>query len=152
MVNQKTALHFSYFSDCDGDSLELAKEYGFKWKPSIHMPKDAARIWLMLEDIRPQRLQDITEQDAIAEGILPIDQHGQLVWKRYDENATVTSSPIVSFWSLWSSINGEDSWQHNPWVWVVKFRVLSTTGRPSIKQILEAHTDITSECKEVSHA
>ena len=102
-----------------------------RWKPSIHMPKAACRIWLMVEEIRVERLQDISEEDAVSEGIKHVRLHQSDSWKRYDGYNTVTSNPVVSFWSLWASINGEDSWQANPWVWVVKFRVLSTTGRPS---------------------
>ncbi len=122
---------------------KLAKWYGYKslekspsqikWKPSIHMPKAAARIWLQVEEIRVERLLEITEEDSIAEGVEHIDQHGQKVWKRYDDYYIVTTSPVVSFWSLWASINGEDSWNANPWVWVVKFKVLSTTGKPQLE-------------------
>lgn len=99
------------------------------WKPSIHMPKDAARIWLKLTDVKVERLQDIAEADAIAEGIEIIDQEGQKVYRRYDGYYTVTPSAYVSYWSLWASINGEESWLANPWVWVLSFEVLSTTGR-----------------------
>lgn len=109
------------------------EDKSLRWRPSIHMPKSAARIWLQVEEIRVERLQDITEEDAIAEGIEQIDQHGQKVWKRYDGYNTVTSSPIVSFWSLWVSINGEESWDANPWVWVVKDKVLSTSGKPQLE-------------------
>lgn len=130
MVNQRTGLHFSYFADCDAESLEIAKEYGFKWKPSIHMPKDAARIWLMIEDIRVERVQEISQIDAQAEGIEPVTLHGESKWKRYDEGFC-TEYPAISFKTLWISINGEESWKANPWVWVIQFRVLSTTGKPS---------------------
>lgn len=85
------------------------------FKPSIHMPKAAARIWLKIESIAVERLQDITEQDAIAEGII----HKSM------------NDPKVEFQHLWQSINGPDSWAQNPWVWVVKFKVLSTTGKPT---------------------
>lgn len=101
-----------------------------KWKPSIHMPKTAARIWLEITEVKVEKLQDISEDDAVAEGIELIDQARQLVYKRYDDYYSVTSSAYVAFWSLWAKINGEDSWQQNPYVWVVKFKVLSTTGKP----------------------
>lgn len=100
-------------------------EYGTepRWKPSIHMPKDAARIWLEITDIGVERLQNITESDAKAEGV---------EWEPF--------SYKDGFMTLWQSINGHDSWSANPWVWVVSFKVLSTTGRPAIL-----------EGKEVSH-
>lgn len=120
-----------------------------KWKPSIHMPKDAARIWLMIEDIRVERVQEISEEDAIAEGILCCETYGEIAWKRYDGDYTVTSKPKISFWSLWASINGEESWNSNPWVWVIQFRVLSTTGKPS-EQIIENNYGSILR-KEVNH-
>jgi hypothetical protein len=84
-----------------------------KWKLSIHMPKDAARIWLQVEDVRVERLHDITKDDAIAEGIRDGDP-----------------MPVIQFKNLWQSINGPESWEQNPFVWVIKFKVLSTTGKP----------------------
>ena len=127
---------------------DVSQHYS-KWKPSIHMPKDASRIWLMIEEIRVERVQDISEEDAIAEGIQRIDQHGVEVWRRYDDKNTVTMSPMISFWSLWSSINGEESWDSNPWVWVIKFRVLSKTGRPSLQEIERNYFEVTG--KEVTN-
>jgi hypothetical protein len=80
-----------------------------KWKPSIHMPKVAARIWLEITEVKVERLQDISYADAKAEGVeLP-----------------------HNFYELWVKINGYESWMTNPWVWVVKFKVLTTTGKPS---------------------
>lgn len=70
---------------------------------SIHMPKDAARIWLRITNVRVQRLQNITEEDAIQEG------------SKYLLNVRAWFS------DLWKSINGADSWNANPWVWVVEF-------------------------------
>lgn len=83
-----------------------------KWKPSIHMPKAAARIWLEVTNVRAERLQDISEEDAKAEGIES--------W----------IDAIDNFKQLWQSINGQENWEANPWVWVVEFKVLSTTGKP----------------------
>lgn len=112
------------------------------WKPSIHMSKVSSRIWLMVEDVRVERLQDITEEDAKSEGIEPV-LNG---FKNY-----IRSLPLYwqnprpaynSFASLWKSINGEKSWKSNPWVWVIKFRILSKTGRPSDEAILSNHQQI----------
>jgi hypothetical protein len=141
---------YAYKANLTAESESIRQEYlsqsgnqWAKWKPSIHMPKSASRIWVMVEEIRVERLQDITEKSAIAEGIEKVNIHGQDSWKRYDGYAFVSSSPIVSYWSLWASINGEESWNSNPWVWVVKFRVLSKTGRPSDDLILEHYNQIT---------
>lgn len=111
-----------------------------KWKPSIHMPKKAARIWLEVDDIRTERLQDISEEDAKAEGVHPIAAHNDqsriLGWHDYKvkpkDGFNTFFNPIESFCSLWELINGDESWQTNPWVWVVKFKVLSTEGRPNV--------------------
>lgn len=108
------------------------------WKPSIHMPKAAARIWLQVTEIKVERLQDITDVDAINEGVETWESpvHKNLpTYQNYlnpclDKSECVFLSPKLSFQTLWQSINGPDSWESNPWVWVVKFKVLSTTGKP----------------------
>lgn len=79
------------------------------WKPSIHMPRWASRITLEVTGVRVERLCDISEADATAEGT-PNSLH--LSGGRFaNEN----------FCHLWETINGEGSWSANPWVWVVKF-------------------------------
>ena len=85
---------------------------GGNWKPSIHMPKDAARIWLQIEEISLERIQDISEQDAIAEGMKQYDDDPKHDWL----NAR------FGFKMLWEDINGWCSWENNPWVWVIKFK------------------------------
>ena len=77
-----------------------------KWKPSIYMPREAARIFLRVTDIHVERLQDITEEDAIAEGVIRKDLYKTMTWE---------------YETLWESINGQGSWDANPWVWVVIF-------------------------------
>jgi len=95
-----------------------------KWKPSIFMPKEACRIRLLVEDVRVERLQDITEEDAKAEGYLYSD------WHRINEDAagialySIPDKPICWYAELWRSINGKDSWDKNPWVWVITFTKL----------------------------
>lgn len=83
-----------------------------RWRPSIHMPRWASRITLEVTDVRVERLQDISEADAIAEGAEPL-----LVPP--DGGST---PHVEGFRSLWESINGPGSWDANPWVWVITFR------------------------------
>lgn len=112
----------------DGGS---AKAAGYqtepKWKPSIHMPRAASRITLEVTGIRVERLQDISEADAIAEGIEKspsLARPGGYVWCDYNlphDPAEWYASPIDSYKSLWESINGPGTWASNPWVWVIGF-------------------------------
>ncbi|HAU3358221.1 TPA: hypothetical protein JDL67_000799 [Salmonella enterica subsp. salamae] len=90
------------------------------WRPSIHMPRWASRILLEITNVRVERLNDISEEDAAAEGV------GQLrggFWKHYQPGWTQHQlSARGSFVTLWKSIYGADSWQANPWVWVIEFK------------------------------
>lgn len=84
---------------------------GKVWRPSIHMPRWACRIVLEVTDLRIERLQDISEADARAEGYVlgaPPCSDDPRGWYRH----------------LWESINGAGSWARNPWVWAVSFRLL----------------------------
>lgn len=107
----------------------------FTWKPSIHMPKKAARIWLKIVDVRVERLAGISHKDAIAEGI-KVRISGV---KPHDLYYQVPGVPnlfpraMQAFEWLWKNINGIDSWEQNPWVWVIEFEVLSVNGRPDLK-------------------
>jgi hypothetical protein len=106
----------------------------FEWKPSIHMPKDAARIWLQVEEVKIERLQEISNNDALEEGIerKPFDEV-RTAYKDYHYNTINMKVPIASFQTLWDGIHSTYHWDLNPWVWVVKFKVISTTGKPALK-------------------
>lgn len=80
---------------------------GMRWKPSIHMPFEAARIFLEIMDVRVEQLQYISDQDAKSEGVN---------FTKY-----VNATARYHFMELWKSINGEYSWNSNPWVWVLTF-------------------------------
>ena len=97
-----------------------------KWKPSIHMSKEAARIFLKVTDVRIEELHDITEADAIAEGIDRKKHTGGGIdgWKNYLKQTGLYDMPRNSFRSLWQSINGNESWERNPLVWVISFEVI----------------------------
>jgi hypothetical protein len=84
------------------------------------MPKAACRIFLEITDVRIERLQDISEEDAIKEGIL-IDDDGFCCWD-YQHKVFRFISPEQSFESLWQSINGTESWEVNPFVFVIEFK------------------------------
>jgi len=88
------------------------------WKPSIHMPRAASRITLEVTGVRVERLRDISEADALAEGVEALKGGG---YRQY-ETGGGTYPAASSFRSLWRKINGEDSWDMDPWVWVVEFR------------------------------
>ncbi len=93
-----------------------------KLRPSMFMPRWASRITLEITEVRVERLQDISADDAIAEGLTERDRlyatPGQLWQLR----------PRDAYRDLWESINGHGSWDENPWVWVVAFRRLG--GKP----------------------
>jgi hypothetical protein len=86
----------------------------FKWRPSIHMPRAASRINLEITDVRVQRLQDISEQDAIAEGLESFCPG--LDYPRHELR--------TAFQNLWDSNNKKHPWASNPWVWVLEFKLL----------------------------
>lgn len=103
---------------------ERVQSPGWYKRPSIHMPKDVARTWLKITDIKVERLQDISEEDARDEGIIK-EWDGTAYWyKNYLTGfpSMFKQKPVLSFKSLWESINGTESWDANPWVWVVKFK------------------------------
>jgi len=95
-----------------------------KWKPSIHMPRIACRLMLEITGTRVERLNEISVEDAIAEGIEPVRNIWKLYGERIKGTAGATGQPRKSYASLWKSINGNGSWAANPWVWVVEFKVL----------------------------
>lgn len=111
-----------------GDSNEHYNEYGDRvnqWKPSLFMPRWASRLQLEVTAIRMERLNDISEDDADAEGVLACD--GMFDDADYCRIAKEIGSGIgdlkPAFVQLWQSIYGPDSWSQNPWVWVIEFKV-----------------------------
>ena len=104
---------------------------GERWRPSIHMPRWASRITLEIVSVRVERVREITEEDARAEGGSPC------TWfiprgKENDTDCHVDISGLPgypherpsyknAFANLWESIHGPGSWEQNPWVWVIEF-------------------------------
>ncbi|WP_212810918.1 hypothetical protein [Pseudomonas sp. Ost2] len=95
------------------------------WKPSIHMPRWASRILLEISEVRVERLQDISEEQALAEGIIP-HVRGGWHWHPHDPSNVDDwhqfgfKSPAFAFQDLWIGTGGD--WDANPWVWVVEFK------------------------------
>lgn len=92
-------------------------DYGGPWKPGIHMFRRDSRILLEITDVRVERLQDITYEQAAAEGV----HRGPLrEWCASDEGGACHKYPVPAFRDLWQSVGGD--WNSNPWVWVVEFK------------------------------
>lgn len=118
-----------YFDDPLGTDLERSEDGILrKWKPSIYMPRSASRITLEITGVRVERLQDISEADAFAEG------SECLITDNCDEqDKLLLGLPIYEsgfpyrngFALRWESINGAWSWDANPWVWVIEFQRVS---------------------------
>lgn len=105
-------LSFGYVYKADGENIDHLGNV-IKWHPSIHMPKEAARIWLKVTDVRVERLQDMWASDVSKEGLL------------FNKPTTVDEM-LLAFAKLWNStIKKSDidsyGWNANPWVWVIEF-------------------------------
>lgn len=121
-----------------GESCRLAEFYGYKasvansedaeepWHPSIHMPKEAARIWLKVMNVRVERLQEITDEQAKREGIQYDECPTGFTWKQETDMHNCYTTPIGAMQALWNStIKKSDldryGWNANPYVWVISF-------------------------------
>jgi hypothetical protein len=99
----------AYYYKSDNKHIEL-EQLGicFKWRPSIHMPRDAARIFLRVMKVRVERLRDISPDDALAEGFTGYG---------------TKDGTLDAFFEFWDSLNAKRGygWDTNPWVWVYTF-------------------------------
>lgn len=97
-----------------------------KWKPSIHMPKVACRLMLEVTSVRVERVQKISEADAIAEGCIKLPASGRITdTKGGQYGGQIWTTAREWYSELWGKINGPDSWTSNPFVWVIEFRRLN---------------------------
>lgn len=124
---------YVYKADETPYSKEFREDYGFKWKPSIRMPKEAARIWLKVTDVRVERLQEITPAEVVREGAYPdcwdclnVYGNGSQCCYKQDDECSQCDSTIQEWEKLWNStIKKFDldryGWDANPWVWVIEF-------------------------------
>lgn len=117
----RTPAHCKYAADGGPppEFMTMDDELVSRWKPSIHMPKWASRIWLEITGVRVERLQSISDADLEREGIQEYIDKGD------DHDGT----PRDTFRKLWEITGGD--WAANPWVWVIDFKTISTTGRPA---------------------
>ena len=117
--HQRFAANCFYRAD---ESNPRTKPLSGKWRPSLLMPRWACRLVLPLVSVRVERVQDITEEDAKAEGVERISAGpGWECWMGYGPSSSCKTARD-SFRSLWISIYGQDSWDANPWVWVAEWR------------------------------
>lgn len=98
---------------CHYENVPPAEQ--IRWRPSIHMPRWASRITLEITGVRVERLKCISEEDARAEGAPT-------------ECCVIGDKHFLGFRTLWRSIYGEESWQANPWVWVIEFKRVEVNG------------------------
>ena len=123
----------------DGPLVPQREGWDTKWKPSIHMPRWASRLTLEITSVRVESLQEVSEADAKAEGLVTLTKDGGRTWKygMADRDGLPgtdndgwewrdwSADPRAAYRRLWSDINGPDSWNANPWVWVVEFKVVT---------------------------
>lgn len=110
------------------ESEELRVAYGYKWKPSIHMPREACRLFLKVTNVRVERLQEITEDNAKAEGFGTLCDCG--LKSMVCENCMNTGysyPPVLDFMECWDSIYALRGFGSvvNPWVWVIEFEKIN---------------------------
>ncbi len=117
---------------------------GCRWRPSIYLPRWASRLTLEVTDVRVERVQEISANDAVAEGFKKLSKDGGQTWKYgiadldgLPGNDDVgwhwkdwSADPCFAFRCLWDSINAArgHGWESNPWAWAISFRVVE--GRP----------------------
>ena len=100
--------HYEYRADCE-DQKKFSNGSFAEWRPSIHMPRKAARIFLRVTNVRCEQVQDITNADAKSEGVMCATDNSGIMHR-------------FNFRFLWDSITDESTnWNANPWVWVYEF-------------------------------
>jgi hypothetical protein len=119
-------------------SIEYIEEVN-RWHPAARMTREASRLLLEIASVRVERLQSINRLDAVQEGI---QRHEGLSYKLYGKHShqnclkkglAIAGTAQQSYQTLWNSINGPDSWETNPWVWVVTFKVIEP-ATPTIQE------------------
>lgn len=123
-INPYSDKEYVYKASCDAD---FASDIG-KWLPSIHMPKEAARIWLKVTNVRVERLQDITHKQAVNEGVgdlfLEDIAYGEDIYNLpFHQEDGLSKEQFAYLWD--STVKKKDinryDWKSNPWTWVISF-------------------------------
>lgn len=122
LERSKNLIGVSYRSDGEPvGPIPTGGWYRWEWHRDtlspIHMPKWAARLWLEIVEVRVERLQEISREDAIAEGITLHPAH-------HHRSSASIYGPVATYRDLWESINGAGSWDTNPWVWAITFKLV----------------------------
>jgi len=99
----------------DGGPPYPKDDWDNRWQPSIFMPRYASRITLEVINIRVERVQEITEEDALKEGIVPLQMD--------------QGDPRPRFEGLWDSIYGIGAWERNDWIWAIEFKLITGAGK-----------------------
>jgi len=121
--------NFEYYADGLHEKDHWKDKYERTWmhrRPSIHMPKEAARIFLKVKDVHVEKLQGMSEDDALKEGIHYDNCPSGFTWKQRTSMVDCYTSALGAFGHLWNTtIKSEDreycNWEANPWVWVIEF-------------------------------
>lgn len=107
------------------DEDDAMKRLGLKWRPSIHMPKEAARLFLRVTNVRVERLQDITGEEALKEGV--VSKRPYFMYETVGQLEVYARNKFGEIWD--STIKKDDlfrcGWEANPWVWVIGFERIS---------------------------
>ncbi len=117
-------MRYSYGAQSPAGSAsdEARKDFGLKWRPSIHMPRKACRLVLEITAVRVERLQAISDDDCAAEGV----QRDRISGFNLERGTFWGPRPVDSFESIWDSTGGD--WDSNPWVWVIDFKRVEVTN------------------------
>lgn len=121
-----------YRADSPSEAHEIAAAL-VGWKPSIFMPRAVSRLLLEITSVRCERLNDISEADAVKEGVAVVESFkGHPHYENYLDDWAFEYTAKDSYATLWEKINGLGSWSDNPWVWVVDFKLIK--GGKEVKQ------------------
>ncbi len=145
---QSTDDAIKFFGDQDKYKWEPGQS-PCRWRPSIHMPRFASRITLEITGVRVERLQDISKADSVAEGIERITSglakggwyrgplrgdSASIAQQAGHDSKIPTAHPGLAYQALWESINGPESWDANPWVWVVEFQPIDAATSAAVSR------------------
>lgn len=124
----ETGKQYQYMAPSDVRKRRQAGVLGWWKRPSIFMPRIASRILLEVTDVRVERLQEISAEDVTAEGVLTAGESmwGSRWWLGVPDQAIADA--VALYRELWERINGPGSWESNPWVWAISFKMLEVRG------------------------